>query len=83
MATVTAYLIASIVVELIFFVIGLIVPVGTLIILFIELVDIILLVLSFSGMMPPKQFKGQSQKRLPTPSMTLTSMPKIWRMKTV
>ena len=57
-ATAAAYLIASIVVELIFFIIGLIVPIGTLIVLFIEIVDIILLVLSFFWDDAPKTIQG-------------------------
>ncbi|NJN54773.1 MAG: hypothetical protein HC804_08490 [Anaerolineae bacterium] len=57
-ATVAAYLIASIMVEFIFFIIGLIVPIGTLIVLFVELVDIILLVLSFFWKDAPKTVQG-------------------------
>ena len=57
-ATITAYLIASIIVELIFFVIGLIIPVGTLIILFLEIVDLILLVISFFWDDAPDTIQG-------------------------
>ncbi|MEM7802110.1 MAG: LamG domain-containing protein, partial [Chloroflexota bacterium] len=57
-AAAAAYLIASIIVELVFFVIGLIVPVGTLIVLFVELVDIILLVLSYIFDDIPKTIQG-------------------------
>ena len=57
-ATAAAYLIASIMVEFIFFIIGLIVPIGTLIVLFVEIVDIILLVLSFFWEDAPDTVQG-------------------------
>lgn len=57
-AAAAAYLIASIIVELIFFVIGLFIPFGTLIVLFLEIVDIILLVLSFFWDDAPDTIQG-------------------------
>ena len=57
-ATAAAYLIASIMVEFIFFIIGLIVPIGTLIVLFVELIDIILLILSFFWEDAPDTVQG-------------------------